>query len=276
MKRCSIIILTCNALHYTKNCLNSLVKYTKAPYELIIIDNASTDGTRSFLSSFQQRINTNHKVVPYSTSKKNNYSSHNKMYNPQTLNRYQPLRTIIHHNPSNYGYAKGCNQGAALAIGDSLLFLNSDTLVGKNWLENLLYCLHSNSQIAAVNPCSNFNPYAQINNSLQGLNEIQNFMAEYNRKNPAKWRDSESASGFCLLVKKEIFQKAKGFDEDFEIGCYEDTDLTRRFHQMGYRNVLARDTYVHHFGNKSFQANGLDLSYYMEINKKKYYQKHLQ
>ena len=92
MGLCSIIILTYNALEYTKACYESILQYTKPAYEIIFVDNASSDGTLAYLDGLPGRL----KVV------KN------------------------HHNK---GFSKGCNKGAANAEGDTLLFLNNDTLV---------------------------------------------------------------------------------------------------------------------------------------------------
>ena len=92
-RKTSIIVLTYNQLEYTKQCLASLQKYTeKDSYELIVIDNASTDGTREWL---QQQKN---------------------------------LKLLL--NDENIGFPKGCNQGIALANSQNdILLLNNDTVV---------------------------------------------------------------------------------------------------------------------------------------------------
>ena len=97
----SIIILTYNNLNYTKECLDSIKKYTKeGTYEIIIVDNNSTDGTVEYLKS-------------------------------------QPDLKVI-YNKENMGFPKGCNQGISLASNSNdILLLNNDTIVTNNWLDNL-------------------------------------------------------------------------------------------------------------------------------------------
>ena len=63
-----------------------------------------------------------------------------------------------------------------------------------------------------------------------------------------------TASGFCLLLKKPVFEEMTGFDEQFGIGLFEDTDLTFRIDQAGYQIMIAGDTFIHHFGSQTFLA----------------------
>jgi glycosyltransferase involved in cell wall biosynthesis len=94
----SIIILTCNQLEYTKKCLESILQNTDGPYELIIVDNGSTDGTVEFLES--------------EISKKG-----------------EDVRIKIIKNNANKGFAGGNNQGMAVASGDYILLMNNDVVV---------------------------------------------------------------------------------------------------------------------------------------------------
>lgn len=96
----SIIIPTYNQLHYLKECIASIVQYTPEPYELIIIDNASDDGTAEYLKSACG------------------------------------LRSRI--NKENLGFAGAVNQGLMMARGTTLMILNNDAVVTPNWHSNLL------------------------------------------------------------------------------------------------------------------------------------------
>jgi GT2 family glycosyltransferase len=279
MGLCSIIILTYNALDYTKLCIQSILKHTAYPYELIMVDNGSTDGTLPFLNhvsswgsktgSFDTRTGSRGASASFFS-----YRDSSRYENTPVPFLKYPRRAVVIQNTGNRGFAPGSNQGAASAGGDSLLFLNNDTIVTKNWLQNLHYCLNSQSLIGAVNPCSNFNPYAQVNLPGNNLENLQTFAAAYNQRNPAKWQESAAASGFCLLVKKKAFNQIGGFDEQFQLGCYEDTDLTLRMRLAGYQIIIAWDTFVYHFGNRTFMINGLDLNHFMRENQKRYTVKH--
>ena len=122
-KKVSIIILTYNQLAFTKDCIESIRKYTKpGSYELIIVDNASTDGTREWLIE-QQKNNTDIQVVL---------------------------------NEENLGFPKGCNIGISQSQKKSdILLLNNDTIVTIHWLDNLVTCLESDETIGAVGAISN-------------------------------------------------------------------------------------------------------------------------
>ena len=87
----SIIVLTFNGLELNKKCIDSVLKYTDSDFELIIIDNASKDGT------------------------------------PEYLENLTDSRIEIMYNKKNAGFAKGNNQGAKKATGETLVFLNNDT-----------------------------------------------------------------------------------------------------------------------------------------------------
>ena len=100
----SIIILCCNELGYTRPCLQSVLQHTRRPYELILIDNGSSDGTAEHLEELRQR-NECVKVI---------------------------------HNAKNLGYPAGCNQGIVQAHGRYVVFLNNDTIVTESWLEGLI------------------------------------------------------------------------------------------------------------------------------------------
>src|SRR4051812_33695377 len=118
MNKTSIIILTCNQLHITHMCLESIRCYTDEPYELIVVDNGSTDETVNYLKS------------------------------------QADVKVIL--NDKNLGFAKGCNQGMEVATGDTLLFLNNDTIVTSNWLTTMLQVLYKDEDIGVVGPVTNY------------------------------------------------------------------------------------------------------------------------
>lgn len=111
----SIIILTHNNLNLTKACIKSVEENTE-DYELILIDNGSTDGTAEYI---------------------------------QTL---PGVKCIL--NQVNAGFAYGCNQGIVHSTGDYILFLNNDTVVTKNWLVKMLAVIEKDPQIGLVGPVS--------------------------------------------------------------------------------------------------------------------------
>ena len=231
----SIIILTYNQLEYTKKCLDSIRKYTKSGYELIIVDNYSTDGTREWLKE------------------------------------QQGILTIL--NSKNEGFPKGCNQGIKIAKGDNILLLNNDTIVTPNWLTNLITCLYSSENIGAVGPVSNSCAYYQtIPVDYESEDGIEDFAEAYNVTDQLKWEDRVKLIGFCMLIKKSVLDKVGLLDERFTPGNYEDDDLSVRILKAGYRLVLCKDTFIHHFGGTSFKKNDKYTQLLLK-NEKKFQQK---
>jgi GT2 family glycosyltransferase len=217
----SIIILTYNNLEITKQCIESILKNTnKTHYEIIVVDNGSTDKTSEYLQSFSS------------------------------------FQLIL--NKENYGFPKGCNQGYEIAKGNYICLLNNDTIVTENWLERLIY--HLNNGFDIVGPCSNFvDGKQQVNleiyNNETELNQIaENF---YN-KNQYKSESVNWIIGFCMLIKKEVIEKIGLFDEKFGLGNWEDIDFCTRVinnicSKYRFKIAIARDVFIHHFGTQTFK-----------------------
>ncbi|ERI90855.1 glycosyltransferase, group 2 family protein [Clostridiales bacterium oral taxon 876 str. F0540] len=215
----SIVILTYNKLEYTKVCIDSIRKFTEpGTYELIVVDNNSTDGSVEW-------IKAQNDIIP-----------------------------IL--NSENLGFPKGCNQGIEVSTGENILLLNNDTIVTPNWLENLSTALYSSSNIGAVgaitNSCAN---YQAINVALNDFNEIIEFALRNNISNEKLWEERLRLIGFCLLIKKEVINKIGFLDEIFTPGNFEDDDYSFRIRKAGYKLLLCNDTFIYHFGHTSFKEN---------------------
>lgn len=233
----SIVILTYNKLEYTQQCIESIRKYT-APesYEIIVVDNRSTDGTVEWLSN------------------------------------QNDIKTIL--NNDNLGFPKGCNQGIEISTGDNVLLLNNDTIVTHNWLDNLLNCLYSNEKIGAVGPVTNSAAYYQsIPVNYNSIEEMIDFARTYNIPNPSQWEERIKLIGFCLLVKREVINKIGLLDELFSPGNYEDDDYSFRILNAGYKLILCKDTFIHHFGSVSFKENQSSFISLLQQNKDKFIRK---
>ncbi|WP_410511872.1 bifunctional glycosyltransferase family 2 protein/class I SAM-dependent methyltransferase [Paenibacillus sp. BR2-3] len=233
----SIVILTRNNLTYTKLCLESIRRYTQeGSYELIIVDNGSTDGTVEWLKE-------------------------------------QPDLHVL-YNKENLGFPKGCNQGMAAATGDYMLLLNNDTIVTVNWLDQLLNCLRSDERIGAVGPVTNAAAYyTAIPVPYRTLEELDLFAGEYNKADPAKWEERIKLIGYCLLMKREVFEKVGWLDERFSPGNYEDEDYCLRIRFAGYKLMLCKDTFIQHFGSASFNENPSSFSSVLQENESKFAEK---
>jgi GT2 family glycosyltransferase len=225
----SIIIPTFNQLNFLKQCIASIIANTHLSYELIVIDNASTDGTAAYLQELGGQV------------------------------RYRVLE-------NNRGFAGAINVGMMMAKGRTILLLNNDTLVTENWLNNLLICLNSDEGIGMVGPVTNYISGDQmINVPYVDVAAMPQFARENNHSDPSRWRRIDRLTGFCLLFRRELFEGIGYFDEGFEIGNFEDEDYNIRVRMLGKSLVIADDTFIHHFGSVSMKALG---DRFQEVNER--------
>jgi GT2 family glycosyltransferase len=233
----SIIIPTYNKKNYLIRCIESVRKHTDVPYELIVVDNASNDGTAQYLRSQAGAIR-------------------------------------FHVNERNLGFAGAVNQGLMMAKGTSLLLLNNDTVVTPRWLSNLLACLHHSPGVGMVGPLSNYVSGKQLlRKSYRTLAEMQRFADRHNRSDARRWERTERLIGFCLLMRREVFESVGYLDEGYELGNYEDDDYSLRALLCGWELAIARDTFIHHYGNVSMKSLGRTRRKVTVQNRKFYFDK---
>lgn len=238
----SIIILCFNGLDYTRQCLDSIKEFTPEPHEIVIVDNGSTDGTHEFLRRY--------------------------------ANKYSNVKIIT--NESNAGYAVGNNQGIKAVQGDYIVLLNNDVVVTSGWLTRMIGHLEESCEVGMVGPVSNSVSGAQLIHRVpysNNLSQMHNFAREIEEKNAGQTESCMRLVGFCLLVRKEVLEIIGGLDEGYMTGNFEDDDLCLRSWIAGYRNVIAKDVFVHHFGSMSFKENSIDYSCTMDTNRSHFLEK---
>lgn len=216
----SIIILTYNNLDKTKDCIESIRKYTdKDSYEIIVVDNNSTDDTKLFLEE------------------------------------QDDIKVIF--NEVNMGFPKGCNIGIANSEETyDILLLNNDTIVTKNWLSNLKKCLYSDKKIGAVGAVSNNGANLQgVDFTYNDFDEMQNLASKNNISDVKKWEEKVCLIGYCLLIKREVMDQLKGLDEGYTPGYIEDNDLSLNIIKLGYKLMLCHDSFIHHYLGTSFRKD---------------------
>nr|WP_255570517.1 glycosyltransferase family 2 protein [Cohnella sp. CFH 77786] len=232
----SIVIVTLNNLALTQRCLHSIRLYTDAPYEIIAVDNGSTDGTVAWLSG-------------------------------QT-----DIRLIA--NGDNRGFAAACNQGAAVAAGEQILLLNNDTVVSWRWLSQLLAAMRDDDRVGIVGPKSNQVLRMQlVEAAFPSEDDIHRFSESFNRRQPSKWQEACAISGFCMLVRRTVWNSLGGLDEAYGIGGFEDIDFGYQALKAGFALRIAGDTFVYHEGSRSFAANALDIHAIGGVNRRLFLRK---
>jgi GT2 family glycosyltransferase len=128
--------------------------------------------------------------------------------------------------------------------------------------------------VGLVGPLTNCaSGYQQIEASYSDLACLDGFAWEHAKKHIGQRLDVDRLIGFCLLIRREVIDQVGLLDERFGVGNFEDDDYCRRARDSGWRLVVARDAYIHHFGHRSFDAAGVDLNALLEKNKRIYDEK---
>jgi GT2 family glycosyltransferase len=171
----SIIIVNYNGKTYLEECLSSLEKIDYKNYEIILVDNNSTDTSVEYV--------------------KNTY----------------PSITIIKLN-RNYGFAEPNNIGAKNAKGDYLLFLNNDTTVNPNFISEMVNVLEQDPQIAICQSLL-LKPNGEVDSSGDFVDTLGRAYSSKNKENEVK--KILSARGASMMVRKDSFWDLGGFDKRF-------------------------------------------------------------
>jgi len=219
----------------TRRTLESIVRNTHRPYEIIVIDNAADVETRSVIEEYARRAD-NFTIVT---------------------------------NESNFGYPVACNQGLARARGEYLVVMNNDVVVPPHWASRLLAAFSLDPKVGAVGPRTNYAAGPQLVENPDYTEETFPAWAEaWYRKNAGSLRPAVRLIGFLMVLKRQLVEEIGGFDPLFGIGNYEDDDYCLRALLAGFKLVIADDVFVHHFGSRSFREQPGRYAALLETNRR--------
>lgn len=237
----SIVVPVYNHLDDTKRCLQAVTAMGSArQFELIVVDDGSTDGTTDWLS------------------------------------RQSGVRT--HRMPQNSGFVHACNAGAALARGQYLVFLNNDTEVRAGWLDVLIGTLETAPHCGLVGARLIY-PDGRLQEA-GGIVLDDGGACNYGRgadpTNPAYTylREVDYCSGACIALPLALFQSLGGFDRRYAPAYYEDTDLAFAVRDAGYQVIYEPRAQVLHFeGRTAGVDSDSGVKQYQKINQQKFVEK---
>lgn len=234
----SILIPVFNQTEVTLACLKSILKNTRGlDYEVIVVDDNSSPQTA------------------------------------RCLEQVQGLRILTHK--SNLGFLPSCNEAAAIARGEYLLFLNNDTEVTPGWLAALLRIYKNRSEAGLVGA-----KLVYPDGRLQEAGGI--IWQDASGVNYGKWdhpdrpeynyvREVDYCSGACLLISRAFFEKIGCFDAIYTPAYYEDTDLAFKVRQAGKKVYYQPfSVVIHHEGQTSGRSTDSGAKSYQLVNQTKF------
>ena len=223
MTLASIIVPCFNQLEFTRHCLRALSRHTRPPWELIVIDNGSRDGTGAYLAGVQDA---------------------------------SPVPVTVIANATNRGFPAAVNQGLSAAQGEYLVLLNNNAVVTDSWLDQLIALVEmkvdlttehtENTEregttnqtnltnrkitIGLVGPMSNYASRPQLVEGVayRDMDEMQGFARRWRDEHRGQWFTAGKISGFCMLMKRAVYEAVGGLDERFGLGLFDDDDLAVR------------------------------------------------
>ncbi len=237
-RRASIIVITFNGLEETTvPCLESVLGQTRErEFEVVVVDNHSSDGTPGYLRGLAAR-------------------------DPR-------VRYVL--NAANRGFAGGNNDGLRAATGDFIVLLNNDTIVTVGWLEGLLAPLEADPSVGLAGPVSN-----AVGNEqkifCRGLmpHEILEEGRLWTAMSEGDRFDTERLGFFCVATRRDVVDRVGPLDEGFGTGFFEDDDYCLRVRIAEYRLVCVEDVFVYHKGSGSFGKSGRGTKELMKRNRKR-------
>ncbi len=219
MDRCSIIIPVYNLAGVTRQCLDHLFRQLPGsiPVEVVVVDDGSSDNTQECLAEFEGRI-----------------------------------RVVTH--AQNQGYSSACNDGASVASGDHLVFLNNDTIPLDGWLDALVRYVSQDERIAAVGSRLLY-PDGTIQHAGIAFDQDRqprHIYVGFPGDHPAvnKSRRMQMVTGACLLIRRDVFLQTGGFDTTFVNG-FEDVDLCLKVRELGFEVHYCHESVLYHLESVS-------------------------
>lgn len=214
----TFVIPVFNEINFTLQLLAELDAKVKLPYEVVVVDDASTDMTRSL-----EQLVSGIKVI---------------------------------HLEQNVGFPSACNIGWNVATASAVAFLNNDIEIGYGAAQYALETLHSEENVGAVGGriIRTHGKLQEAGCIVWNDGSVLGYGRDKSPVDPefTRRKDVDYCSACFLVVKKTVLDLLNGFDETFAPGYYEETDLCARIWENSYRVIYDPRIYIHHFEYASF------------------------
>ncbi len=238
----SVVVVTYNNRDLNRLCLESLLARTEWPSrEILVVDNASSDGTVALLDEMSER-HADLRVVKLGT---------------------------------NRGFPAAANIGLSEAAGIHLVLLNNDTVVPRGWATALVRHLERDPKLGLVGPVTNaIANEARVDVGYRDLAGMPAWAADWMRRHDGETFPIPMLAFFCVALRRRVLDEVGLLDERFGVGLFEDGDYNRRARERGWEVRCARDAFVHHWQMASFRRLGrVEYLRVYEENKKRFEEK---
>jgi len=230
----SVVIVNFNGVKVLSPCLNSLLLTDYPNFDIIVVDNGSSDDSVNVLEEFRK----------------------------QSENRITVIK-----NSCNLGFAEANNIGVGSSSGEYVAFLNNDTIVDENWLRALVNTLEINPSVGAVQSLllKNASVVDSVGAAMDIFGTASDIVVPFNKLSLSRSQNEIfSACAASMLIRRDLFRRVGGFDPKF-FAYFEDADLSWRIRLNGYRIVLNVDSIVYHLRgttSRKFRGNVFDFHLY--------------
>jgi O-antigen biosynthesis protein len=235
----SILVPCAGGLEYARLCVPSVLRHSRAPFEIIFLDIGSLDGTAEYLDGVKAGA---------------------------------PIRVEIVRTETDLGIHDACKEALSMARGEYIVLLNNDTVVTHDWLGKMIALASHSPAHGAVGPMSNYaappqlvekvpyrfgarktpRPHTGAPSPLVVGEEVNRFAMGFWEQHKSQWLEAERLGGFCLLVKRLVLEKIGSLDRWTDLSLFDTDILSTKARQAGFMLVVCRDLFIHHFGSRTF------------------------
>ncbi|RLA97150.1 MAG: hypothetical protein DRG83_16355, partial [Deltaproteobacteria bacterium] len=208
----SIVVLHYNRPKDLALCLDSILRNTSVPFEIILVDNGSTDpDAKRYIRALE----------------------------------YVTLIDL----PKNIVPERAASKAIAIAAGTYIVGMSDDIITTPGWLESLIKHIEKNPAIGLIGPRSNFVSGPQMVQSARyaDISELDKFAISWREENAGRLTPYSRLVGFCWFCRRELIDKIGSLDPSFGFG-FSDDDFSFRANLAGFKTAIAQDVFIHHTG----------------------------
>jgi len=241
LPKVDIIVLNFNGIKHTPTCVTSLYKNTSYPFSLVVVDNASTDGSKEWLKA--------HENLPNLT---------------------------VHYNVErDGGFSEGNNVALGHCKGDYVLLLNNDTLiVNPDWLHCLVEEMEADKSVAVEGAKLLYpNDLIQHAGVTFAYDDRADLFVPFHRgrfdprQNWSKVEKMPAATFACVLIRRSVMDEIGGLDEAYGLGNYEDVDFCMQARKRGYSVLYNGGVELYHYEGATQLSRPDQRGWYEHINR---------